>query len=129
MEIKLDKKESEEVFYDSLCNGSHYLGGYGLSLDYSKDDYTKAKESYIKKNPESRPCVEDVWMEILRTGGKLSIKDSEGDYNETIELKDVHERVSDTPGNHLLDAVNESGDAITADCILQTVFFKSVIFG
>jgi hypothetical protein len=41
----------------------------------------------------------------------------------------VHERVSKTPVKHLLNAVNEDGDAVTADVILQTVFFEEVVFG
>ena len=45
------------------------------------------------------------------------------------DLNDVHERVALTPIRHLMDAINEDDDAITADCILQSVFFKEVVFG
>jgi hypothetical protein len=37
--------------------------------------------------------------------------------------------VSNTPIKHLMDAINENGDAITADVIIQTVFLNDVIYG
>ena len=42
MKIELTHKESEDIFHGALCNGIEYLEGYGLSLDYSKDNYQKA---------------------------------------------------------------------------------------
>ena len=69
-------------------------------------------------------------MEILRIGGKLTLVDEEnGMGDKSILLKDVHSRVAKTPIRHLMDAVNEQDDADTADCIIQTVFYKEVIFG
>lgn len=34
-----------------------------------------------------------------------------------------------TPIDHLMDAINQEDDAITADVILQTVFYEDIIFG
>ena len=70
-------------------------------------------------------------MQILRNGDKLSIIDHEcdGEYDSSITLKDVHERVNLTPPNHLMDMVSENDDALTGDCILQSVFYEEVIFG
>lgn len=125
MEIKLTPKESEDYFYNALCNGLGYMSGYGLSVDYNKEDYKKAKESLTE------PCYEDVFMEMLRKGGKLTLIDEEcdGEYTRSITLKEIHERVQKTDPDHLLDMVNENDDAITADVILQTVFFEEIIFG
>jgi hypothetical protein len=46
-----------------------------------------------------------------------------------ITLTEVHERVSKTPLDHLLDMIKEDDDACTADVILQTVFFNDVVYG
>lgn len=138
MEIKLTNKEAEEMFHAALCNGAGYLSGYGFSLDYSNEKYREAKESLNSRIEEGSfkakygLCREDIWVEILRVGGTLTLIDGDnggGHYNSTISLKDVHERVEKSPLNHLMDMINERDDAITADVILQTVFFNDVIFG
>ena len=123
--VRLTNQESEDLFYTSLCNGGEYICGYGIELDYSNFDYEIAK-SKLKSF-----CYEDVLMQILRDGGELKIVDREcdGEYNESITLKDVHDKVQETPIEHLMDAINENDDACTADVILQTVFYGEVIFG
>lgn len=131
MKIVLEKAEAEELFHNSLCNGLGYMRGYGLEFEYSADDYEKAKES-LKRIPRNTCiCYEDVLMQILREGGELALIDIEcdGEYTSRIKLEDVHERVALTPIRHLMDAINEEDDAVTADCIIQSVFFKDVIFG
>lgn len=127
MKIQLTTEESENIFLNSLCNG-HQIADYGLQLDYDKKEYDKAKER-LKAKGES-PCLEDVWMEILRGGGSLTLVDEEdGIEPSTITLKEVHERVQEAPVRHLLDAINEHDDGDTADVILQSVFYQDVIFG
>ena len=128
MKIVLTKEEAENHFHNALCNGSN-MRYYGVILDYSDKDYSAAKKSLKGKSKEGI-CQEDVWMEILRIGGKLTFIDEEnGVGNKSITLKDVHSKVAKTPLNHLMDAVNENDDADTADAILQTVFYGEVIFG
>ena len=129
MEIKLTNLESEEFFYRALCNGLSYLNSHGIVLDYDSADYKKAKES-LKSESNQIVCYEDVLMRILKDGGELQIVDEEGDeYNGVITLADVHERVQHSPQERLIEMENEEDDAITADCILQTVLFEDVIFG
>ena len=125
MKITLTKQESEELFYNSLCNGLEYISGYGIELDFAKSDYEKA----ISNSKSS--CYEDVLMQILRDGNVLKVIDEEydGEYNSSITLKDVHNKVQETPVEHLMDAINENDDACTADVILQTVFYEDIIFG
>lgn len=143
--ISLSPQKSEELFYNSLCNGLQELGHYGLELDYTVKDYEKArktlqakldagnypKEMYIFKDEKPKACFEDVLMEILRNGDKLKVIDHEGEgsYDSTIVLSDVHARVQKTQINHLNDAIEQNDDAVTADVILQTVFFEDIIFG
>jgi len=125
MTITLTPKESEDIFYSSICNALSYIGGYGLQLDYS----TKAYDNAWKK--VDSPCFEDVLMQMLRDGGELKLVDVEGDgeYTRSIGLAEIHERVCKTPFRHLSDELLDRGDATTSDVILQTVFFEEVVFG
>jgi hypothetical protein len=143
--VTLSKEKSEEYLHSAFCNGSQELRHYDLELDYEDADYKKAKKSLEEKIEKGivpigmtvfgkeKPtiCFEDVLMEILRIGGKLTVTDigNEGEYTKSITLADVHKRVQKTPFRHLNDMINESDDAITADVILQTVFFEDIIFG
>ena len=131
MEIKLTQKESEEHFFNALCNGLGYVeSGYGLELVYDNALFKETKNVLQKIAPKSTVCYEDILMAILKDGGSLSMKDNEGDEElHVITLKDVHERVQKTPIRHLMDAINETDDAITADVIIQTVFLGEVIYG
>ena len=127
MKINLTPEESETYFHNSLCNG-HQIADYGLQLDYDEEEYDQARER-LEANGTS-PCLEDVWMEILRGGGTLTLIDEEnGEDPSPIKLADVHERVQNTPTYHMMNAINEQDDGDTADVILQTVFYGDVIFG
>jgi hypothetical protein len=127
MEINLTPEESETYFHNSLCNG-HQIADYGLHLDYDEDEYKQAADRL--KAEGFSPCLEDVWMEILKSGGTLTLIDDEnGEEPSAIKLADVHERVQNTPIRHMMDAINENDDGDTADVILQTVFYGDVIFG
>jgi hypothetical protein len=124
MKVVLTHEESENLFFDALCNGLGYVcSGYDLELDYNEELYNEVRQS--------GNCFEDVLMNILRGGGSLTLKDIgyDGEYTKTINLEDVHERVANTPITHLMDAINERGDCVTADVILQSVFFNEVVFG
>lgn len=126
MKMTLTPQESEELFYTALCNGLAYIEcGYDLDLTYKRKDYVDAS------NKLTSPCHEDTLMQMLKDGKSLTLVDvgCEGEYTRSITLKDVHERVQDTDIRHLMDAINENDDAITADVILQQVFFQETIFG
>lgn len=125
MQIILTDQESENIFFDALCNGLSYVCGYGFEIDFSRKDYAKAKDN------TSNGAFEEVLMAILKNGGSLTLVDVENDGEETatISLQDVHERVSDVDAAVLIEAYNEDGDADTADAVLQTVFFKEITFG
>jgi hypothetical protein len=127
MKIQLTEEESEKIFHNSLCNG-HQIAHYGLQMDYSEEEYEEAKKRLQKKGEDD--CLEDVWLEILKGGGTLTLVDEENGMDPSvITLKDVHERVQESPVRHLLDAINEQDDGDTADVILQSVFYQDVIFG
>jgi hypothetical protein len=97
-------------------------------MDYSEKEYEKAKKRLQKKGEDA--CLEDVWLEILRGGGTLTLVDEENGMDPSvITLKEVHERVQESPVRHLMDAINEQDDGDTADVILQSVFYQDVVFG
>ena len=124
MKVELTNKESEEFFHTALCNGLGYMGGYGLKLMYDSDKYSIARDKL------DSPCFEDVLLQILKDGGELTFADIECDeYHSTIGIGDVHEKVQETPVKHLFDMHDERDDAITADCIIQSVFYGEIIFG
>ena len=130
MNVNLTHTESEEYFYNSLCNGLGYVtSGYGLELDYVSSDYQEAKTK-LKETNEGI-CFEDVLMQILKDGKKLTLIDIEGEDEMTrsITLEDVHDRVPLTPIDFLMEMINEQDDANTADVIIQTVFYNEIIFG
>ena len=131
MQIQLTPQESEEIFYNSLCNGLGYMGGYGLELEYSESDYKAAKEKLKAYDPEVSVCFEDVLMRILKDGGSLTMNDieCEGEYTRSISLAEVHERVQQTPFKFLIQIHEEQDDAETADVVIQTVFFEEIVFG
>ena len=125
MKIILTTQESEEFFYNALCNGLDYMNGYGLRMDYKKEHYEQAKSKLTS------PCFEDVLMQILKDGNTFGLTDIEcdGAYDVQITLEDVHNKMNNVDPNRLLEIINEDDDAETADVILQTVFYNEVIFG
>ena len=128
MKITLTPTESEEYFYNALCNGLGYLRQYGIELDYNDNEYYTSRSKL--GTPTSLPSYEDVFMQMLRDGYKLTFTDTEYGMDPVgITIKDVHEKVQNTPLRHLMDMVNENDDADTADVILQTVLYNEIIFG
>lgn len=125
MKITLTPEESEEYFYNALCNGLDYFQGYGFDLDYDADQYYKAREKL------KSPCFEDVLMQLLRDGGQLIFKDveNEGEMTRTVTLNDIHERVQNAPIKTLIEMADQEDDADTADIILQTVLFNEILLG
>jgi len=129
MNINLTHEESEAHFYNAICNGLGELKYYDLDLDYDAKEYKAAKQQFNNKQPDTQACWEDVLMEMLRSGNTLWIVDENDDERHPITLDLVHERVQQTPVNHLMNAINENDDATTADCIIQTVVYGDVIYG
>ena len=124
--LNLEPDVSEDIFFDSLANGLSYMSGYGLELTWDENEYKKAKEKL-----GNGTTFEDILMEILRDGGSITFEDIEydGEYNSTITIKDVREKVKTAPYRNIINIVDENADADDYDAVLQTVFFGKVIFG
>ena len=130
MKITLSQEESEQIFYNSLCNalGTGYIEGYGLEIDCDRSQYKSSREHLLSQGKDI--CYEDILMQVLRDGGSLTIIDHDGgEYTRTITLKDVHERVGETDHQSLINFSLEQDDVSDADMVIQTVFFQEVIFG
>jgi len=129
MNINLTHEESENYFYNAICNGLGELTYYDLELDYSDEEYKAAKQQLSDKQPNQQVCWEDVLMEMLRSGNTLWVVDSNDDERHPITLDLIHERVQTTQTNHLMNMINEHDDAITADVIIQTVVYGEIVYG
>lgn len=123
IEIKFSEQKSLELFKDALSNGLGYLRGYNIEEDYSNIEYQSAKDKLGK------PCYEDVLTQILKDGGSINFIDYEENGITTIHLEDVINNMPKVPLKTLLEVLEERGDAISADVILQTIIFGEVIYG
>lgn len=133
VQIILSPKKAEEIFHNALCNECGMFASGSVAIDYSQEDYIRAKENILAQGIS--PCIEDVLLQILKDGGTLTTEDQEceegedSEYNVSITLADVHARVGNTPIEHLTNVLTDNDGAETADVVLQTVFFQEVIFG
>lgn len=130
MEIKLSETESQDFFYNALCNGlGSVCSNYSLELTFEDDEYQMAKSSLTFS--DVKPCYEDILMALLKMGYKITLKDIgyEGDHDSTIGLEEVHNQVQTVPVRHLIDMINGNDDGDTADTIIQHVFYGKDIFG
>jgi hypothetical protein len=125
LKISLTNELSEEIFFNALCNSMDYMcSSYGLDLRYKESDYKNAKAKL------TNPCIEDVWMQMLRDGSKIGLKDLEGGMGtEYITLDTIHERVKNVPITDLLDMIDENDDATTGEIVLQIVFLNEIMYG
>lgn len=132
MNITLTPEESEKIFFDALCNieGNNYFNGYGIELKYDRHKYQEAKAKLKQANPQSRAIAyEDIILQMLKDGAELQYIDLEGDtHSDIITLPLIHERVSKAPAHAITEMIEEVDDVVTADIIIQTVFYNEVIF-
>lgn len=131
MQIVLTPEESENYFYNALCNGLGYISNYGLELMWDKKHYSAAKKKLQELKPNEIVCCEDIFMQILRDGNKIWFVDNESDGEEyPITLELIHERVSKTEKRHLFNMILEQDDAETADVLIQSVLFDGeIVYG
>lgn len=136
MKIILTNPEAEKFFHSALCNGLSMMAGYGIQIDYNEKDYREAKASLkalLKAGTIEKQdiCLEDVWMEILRMGNKLTFINSEDEDRKivSITIKDVYKRLPKVSIRRIADMVTGDDDAYTADAILQTVFYGEILYG
>lgn len=124
----MKKEQMEEIFHCAMCNGLAEMSYYGLELTYNEEEYQVARKQ-LKKG-DNIVCYEDVLLQMLRNGNSLTMHDFEQEeYNVTISLSDIHERMERVPKKVLMEYIEERDDAFSADTVLQVCFFNEIIFG
>tara|TARA_R110000851_G_scaffold329247_1_gene500949 strand:- start:217 stop:591 length:375 start_codon:yes stop_codon:yes gene_type:complete len=121
VKIVLSTEKSLELFHDALCNGLNYINSYGISVDWNNDEF-KAAKSKLKT-----PCLEDILIQVLKDGNVINFAGEDGTTDVTLEM--VLERIPKVELDTLLTMIQEQGDALTADNIIQTVVYGEVIYG
>jgi len=129
MTLQLSNEEKIEFFHNALCNGLGYIQHYGLTIDVDEAIYAKARVNVQTPKFSSKPCYEDVLIQILNEGDSFTIQDSESEENHVITLELVLSNMDKVPMDSLMDMKNEQDDAETADAIIQSVIFGEVIYG
>jgi hypothetical protein len=129
MTVQLTNEEKVKFFHNALCNGLGYIRAYGLEVIIDKTTYLKAKVNAPIQKFLSKPCYEDVLIQILNEGDSFTIRDNESEEDHIITMELVLSNMEKVPTDHLMDMENEQDDAITADVIIQSVIFGEVIYG
>lgn len=128
MEITIitTQEEKFQIIHTALCNGLGYMQGYDLEFDIDGDE-EQARKNLKEKGVDI--CVEDLMIEVIKLGGSLQVKDYNDDEIHHLNLESIKDNFDNIDSKHILDMNNENDDAITADCILQTLIYGDVIFG
>lgn len=107
------------------CGLAEIHQAYDINLDFDEmsSHYEGARAMLAS------PCREDVLQRILLNGYPLIFNDFYGDTTHKVFLKDVYERMPNTPLINLANITNGVDDAVDAACVLQTILFNDVIYG
>ncbi len=133
MDLNATREEKMKVVYDCLIDGLPFFGAYGLEMDYNDNEYDAAKAALQAVNGPD-VCREDIWVEIVKSGGSLVFSDIENDGEEVGKLnldsidKNWPKLLSQLPkivGRYLA----EDYDAGDTDCIIQVLIFGEVVYG
>jgi hypothetical protein len=130
MKIQLTQQEAEAIMNNALCDSG--IGMHGLEFTFDKHEYHSSQVRWMKANEGISPCYEDVLMQMLRDGYSIGVIDTEGDdgeYDKTITMQDVYDRMNLVHYSRIIQMVEEDYDADTTDVVLQTIFYGEVIFG
>ncbi len=126
MKITATQEEKLNIVHTALCNGLGWMKGYDLEF-HIIGDKEQARKNLKEKGVNI--CVEDLMIEVIKLGGNLQVKDYNDDEIHHLNLESIKENFDKIEAKHILDMNNEHDDAITADCILQTLIYGDVIFG
>jgi hypothetical protein len=130
MKLILEKEEALSIIHSALCNGGlSELMFSGVVLNVSDDDYAQAKQELIDGR-NSGICMEDVWIQILRSGKPLKFFDEEGGEEQEFTLDKAVEEMSKEEALDVVICIKEEqDDAYTGADLLQFCLYGEVIFG
>lgn len=133
MKIILEREEALAIIHSALCNGGlSELSMSGVELNVTDEDYKQAKEELGNPSEFAKDvvCMEDVWVQILRSDKPLQFFDEEG--GEEVEFN-LDKAIEELSKEEALDIVNtykeEQDDAETGWQLLQLCLYGEVIFG
>ena len=124
--IKTTQEEKLNIVHTALCNGLSFMQGYDLEFDIIGDK-EQARKNLKEKGKDM--CFEDFIIEVIRLDGDLQVKDYNDEQIHHLNLESIEENFDNIVSKHILDVINGHDDAITADCILQTLIYGEVIYG
>jgi hypothetical protein len=133
MKLVATETEMLQLAYDVLTTGLPNFVGYGIELDYSQQEYDKAKQSLITSG-STKPndiCIEDVQREMLRMGYGLTFTDTEHEDDEpvTLTLELIKKNWDSIPFSRIEAVLKENYDADDADVIAQSMIYGEVVYG
>lgn len=127
MKIILENEDVLKILHTCFCDGGLELLGYsGFTLDWGEKDYKAAKEAL------ENPCLEDVWVQMLREKRRLYVVDCENENEETdLTLEKALENLSkpEAAEDVLLLLSGGDYDAVPCDRLLQHALFGEVVYG
>ena len=109
-----------------LCFTSHSIGYGSVSIGSYEVDYQDAKKRLQAQN--AQPCVEDIWVEILRSGKNLKMYDHEEEETTRFNLEGLMANFAKVDAWRLSQVINEEDDACTHDEILQCLLLGDVVY-
>ena len=131
MKLILEKEEALAVIHSALWNGGLTELRYcEVVLKVSREDYKQANQELIDGGKTDTICLEDVWVQILRSGKSLQFYD--GNDEEMIEFnldKAIEELSKKDAVSLVLMATEGDDDACTGTDLLQFCLYGEVIFG
>jgi hypothetical protein len=127
MQVLLSTEEITKVLHTCFCDGGLELLGYcGIKLDYSEEDYKAARKAL------ENPCVEDIYIQMLKEKRKVCVIDTENGNEETeLTLEKATENFKNPEvAEDLVLLVTEGDyDAIPCYRLLQHALYGKVIYG
>jgi len=130
MKLILEKEEAIEIIYSALCNGGlAILQESEVILNVSPEDYKQAKYELIEASKVGI-CLEDVYVQILRSGKSLCFYDNNEEANVQFDINKAIEEMSKEAAFNLVLAIkNEEDDAYTGWELLQICLYAEIIYG
>jgi len=131
-EVVIKKKVTDD---DLICVLSGSLTGCAYwcnEIDYNQDEYSEAKINLIreKKLNASEVCYEDVLLQMLKEGKKVSYYDVEEEEYKDLTLDKLLQAI----GKHIAsgnatDTDMDCWDDTDYDSVIQYALYDDVIYG
>lgn len=127
MKIILDNEDVLKILLTCFSDGGLEMLRYsGFTLEWDNNDYEVAKKAL------ENPCVEDVWVQMLREKRRLYVVDHQnGGAKTDLTLEKALENLSkpETAADVVLLLGEGDYDAVPCDRLLQHALFGDVVYG